>query len=114
MESVIKSLMSASTTTNDTPIKRRRVDSDDVSLDQCTRHPNLYMEDGNIVLVCEYTLFKVYRGLLSRNSEVFCDMFALSSHQPTDAEQWDGSPIVRLHDLAEDFGNFLTVLLDAE
>lgn len=36
-----------------------------------------WFEDGNIVLRVEDTLFRVHRGMLSRHSTVFSDMFAL-------------------------------------
>lgn len=94
------------------PAKRART-GEDIPLDECTRHANLYLEDGNVVLRCDNVLFKIYRGLLSRNSEIFRDMFSLSIHQPVDAEQYEGSPMICLHDSAADFESFMLALLDS-
>jgi len=77
------------------------------------RHPVLYYEDGNIILATSTTLFKVYRGILSRNSLVFQDMFSLP--QPDSNEglgRFDDVDVVHLHDDPESLAYFLSALID--
>lgn len=75
------------------------------------RHPELYFADGSVVLVCiprprpdlptpQPTAFKVFRSLLAANSEVFSDVLSLD--QPPCEEKYDGCPVIRLPDDAED------------
>ena len=68
-----------------------------------------WMEDGNMVLVCGNTAFRVYRGLLASQSTVFADMLASSS--PAAGETYEGCPVVRLSDAPEDMRHFLRILL---
>ena len=65
------------------------------------------MPDGTMVLLSSDTLFRIYPGLLSKQSEVFRGMASLSEHQPADAETYDGCPLVRLTDDAQDLAYFL-------
>lgn len=67
-----------------------------------------WFEDGNVVLVAEATAFRVYRGVLMKASEVFCDMFTVP--QPPDAERWDDCPVVHLSDTAADVQHILSIL----
>jgi hypothetical protein len=96
------------------------------------RHPDLWFEDGSVVLCAEGTLFRVHMSLLSRHSVCFRDMFAIPQPSrnpgittqcvqtklgPADARddhlrEYDGCPVVHLHDIAEDVGNLLTALYD--
>lgn len=96
------------------PLKRARLDTDETGLNHCTHHPTFFLPDGNVVLVCEAILFRTYKGLLSRHSEIFWDMFSLSSHQPADAEVYDGCPVVRLQDTAQDFTYLMSAMLDTQ
>ena len=64
-------------------------------------------EDGNLAVVAGTTAFRVHRGVLSRKSALFKDLLSLP--QPDSEEQWQGLPVVRLLDSAED----ITMLLDA-
>lgn len=41
-----------------------------------TKHPNLWFEDGNVILVAETTGFCVYQGMLTKHSEVFRERLA--------------------------------------
>ena len=77
------------------------------------RHPELYVLDGNIVLLCENTLFRISGGMLALNSEVFKDMMSLASNQPIGAETYDGCPYIRLTDRAKDLEVFLKALFIA-
>lgn len=109
-------MMSSSQPTN--PNKRTRVEDLD-ALDRPSeasnwiRHPELYMPDGNIVLLCENTLFRVYGGVLAINSEVFKGMLSLGGYQPADAENYDSCPLIRLLDRSKDMERLLNALLIA-
>lgn len=81
-----------------------------MALNGVTKHPNLWFDDGNVVLIAESTGFCVYRGVLARQSEVFQDTFQMPL--PTafgDVEM--NIPIVYLHDdSAEEIAIMLRVL----
>ncbi|KAI0060251.1 hypothetical protein BV25DRAFT_1807603 [Artomyces pyxidatus] len=85
---------------------------------QLTRHPDLWFSDGSVVLHAEDTLFRVHMSQLSRRSVIFHDMFSLP--QPDACapraiiadETYDGCPLVRLHDSADDVASLLTALYD--
>ena len=57
---------------------------------------DIFLEDGDLVLICQDTAFCVYRTTLVVHSEVFRDMFAMP--QPPDAELFEGLPLVHLTD----------------
>lgn len=79
------------------------------------RHPELYILGGDIVLVCEHTVFRIWRGILAVNSEVFQDMFALGvGNQPLNYEKYDGVPLVRLYDTPRDMEVLLRLLFIAK
>ena len=100
------------------PLKRPRLSvSDDASTSDANeshpgriqRHPEFWLDDGNVILVAGDTAFRVYRGLLESQSTVFQDMFASSSAIPD--ESYRDCPIVHLTDDPEDLRDFLRVLL---
>jgi BTB/POZ domain len=77
------------------------------------KRKSLYLEDGNIVLSASqndggYSLFRVHKSILAKNSPVFSDMFTLST--PDSADIYDGVPIVQLHDDPKDLEQFLEFL----
>lgn len=62
--------------------KRARTESMDESLNEvasCTQDPDFFLEDGNVILLAESTLFCIHKGMLSMHSQVFEDMFRVSS-----------------------------------
>jgi hypothetical protein len=67
-----------------------------------------WFEDGNIILETEQTQFRVYRGILSRYSVVFKDMFDLSG--PDGEGDVEGCPVVHLSDNAEELQHVLNAL----
>lgn len=79
-----------------------------------------WFEDGNIILSVEdddgYVLkaFKVHRGVLARQSEVFDDMFGIP--QPTTTldpmDQIDGFPAIRMHDRPNELSYLIKALYD--
>ncbi|KIP01105.1 hypothetical protein PHLGIDRAFT_17445, partial [Phlebiopsis gigantea 11061_1 CR5-6] len=42
------------------------------------QHPQLWFEDGNVLVISRNVWFKLHRGILSRFSSVFRDMFQLA------------------------------------
>ena len=73
------------------------------------RHADFWLDDGNLILLAGDTAFRVYKGLLTKNSAVFADMFATGSADAT--ETFDGCPVVRLPDHPVDLGDFLQYLM---
>jgi hypothetical protein len=82
------------------------------------RHSTAYFPDGDIVLCARrksfdtLCMFRVDRVYLTRNSSVFRDMLSVSSppgHGDT-PEMYDGVPVIRLPDDADDLGNVLGLL----
>ena len=108
----------ASTTSN--PLKRARTEitcdptgpsgSPNASITNSSRHPDLWFDDGSIVLHVETTLFRVHRSTLSMHSEVFADMFRIP--QPPDQDIIEGCSVVHLPDSASDFIYLLKALYD--
>ena len=108
------------------PAKRTRLSDDDPSLSQdhplnsssttssssslqLERHLEIWFGDGNIVLVARSTAFRIYRGLLASQSDVFSDMFASATSSPN--QTFDGCPIVHLSDSPSELVHLLRVLL---
>ncbi|KAK7036027.1 BTB domain-containing protein, partial [Favolaschia claudopus] len=84
------------------------VDDDDAPPDL----PEVWFEDGNIVIRAENTQFRVYRGVLAAKSPVFQDMFSI--FQPIDSETVDGCPLIRLPDVATaEVAVFLKAIFDS-
>ena len=93
--------------TGQSPSKERvRVSHNGAMLDQ---HEEFWFIDGNLILVARDTAFRVYRGLLTVQSQVFDDMFASASSSTH--ELFDGCPVVHLSDTPEDLAHLLHVLL---
>ncbi|KAI0737377.1 hypothetical protein C8Q80DRAFT_1295239 [Daedaleopsis nitida] len=72
------------------------------------RDHEIWLEDGNVILIANDVAFKVYQGILSRHSEVFRDLFTLPS--PSEGDMLYGVPAVRVHDSPEDIRPLLLVL----
>ncbi|KAI0742362.1 hypothetical protein C8Q80DRAFT_1108543 [Daedaleopsis nitida] len=73
------------------------------------RDNELWLDDGNIVLVAGGVGFRVYKGLLAAQSPVLCDMFGAGSLRAD--EQYDNVPVVPLFDSPIDLRHLLRVLL---
>lgn len=78
---------------------------------RCTE-PSCWFEDGNVVLQAQSSIFKVYKGLLSQESEVFKSMFALPQSSTGPSELYDGCPLVVLQDSAADVRVFIQAIFD--
>lgn len=73
-------------------------------------HPDLWFNDGSIVLKVQTTLFKVHRSTLASHSTVFADMLGIP--QPAQLEMMEGCPVVGLPDDAEDMARLLKAIYD--
>ena len=62
------------------------------------RCAELWFPDGSIIMRAEDTLFKVYKGTLMQQSELFHDLLTLP--QPVDDETIDGCPVVWLEGMS--------------
>lgn len=75
------------------------------------RSEEVWLEDGNVVLVAEGVAFKVYRGILARSSPVFSQMFTFPQ-PPVEPETMEGSPVVHMSDSAAHLRYFLVAMYD--
>lgn len=75
------------------------------------RDEDFWLSDGNIVLVVQTRAFRVHKSVLSRSSDVFRDVFALS--QPSNFEQFEGYPMISLSDQAVEVRHLLHALYDS-
>jgi hypothetical protein len=66
-----------------------------------------------IVIRAENKIFHVFGGILAARSIVFRDMLAFPQPPNGDIEQIDGSPVLRLHDSADDVEVFLRAIYDS-
>jgi hypothetical protein len=102
------------------PLKRARIDVDielagtsrniDALTSNSTRHPDLWFDDGSVILNVGTTLFRVHRSTLSTHSTVFADMFHVP--QPPNQDAIEGCPVVHVPDSAKDFTCLLKALYD--
>lgn len=75
-----------------------------------TNHPDLYFEDGNVILRCERTLFCVHRSLISKHSEIFRDLFGSETKKPQ--EFFRGCLFIPLDDDVNDMETLLNTIYD--
>jgi len=68
----------------------------------------VWFSDGNLVLEAENTRFRIYQGVLVKNSPIFADMMSIP--QPEKPEQHEGVTLVCLPDSAEELLYFLMAL----
>ncbi|TFY78287.1 hypothetical protein EWM64_g5725 [Hericium alpestre] len=70
----------------------------------------LWFEDGNIIIVCQTTGFRVHRGILAYNSTVFKDMLIVGDANLDCNETFEGCVVARLPDEAHDMHSLLKAL----
>lgn len=64
--------------------KRARTDEFDaqpetMAIASCQTDSVFFLDDGNIILLADSTLFLIHKSVLSMHSEIFRDMFSISS-----------------------------------
>lgn len=97
---------------DDSDYPRKRARLDDADYTTFTKHAEYYFQDWTICLAVERTIFRVYRGVLTRHSTVFEDMFSLSGSPSTSDEMFEGAPVILLTGAVRDFEIFLKLLYD--
>nr|VWP01111.1 Uncharacterized protein [Ganoderma boninense] len=104
------------------PLKRTRHSTDDhadsqgpslasfsVPSPNLKRHPEIWYDNGNLVLVARETAFRIYRGLITGQSTVFSDLFISSTSCAE--ETFEGCPVIHVSDSPQDLAHLLRVLL---
>lgn len=78
-----------------------------------TRCAKLWFDDGTVILRAQNTVFRVYKGILARESSVFRDMFSLPQPEKDQGVCADsGCPVVEVQDDAEEMELFLSVIFN--
>jgi MIF4G domain len=75
-----------------------------------SQHNKFYFEDGNLLIVCEGTVFRVHTTVLSLNSPIIREK--LSPRNIALAGRVRGSPCLYFPDSAHEFATLLNVLYD--
>ncbi|THH12204.1 hypothetical protein EW146_g7781 [Bondarzewia mesenterica] len=81
------------------------------------RRGDPWFDDGNVILLTQTedssddVAFKVHRGVLSRQSEIFRTMFEIPQ-LPSDVDILDDCPLVRMYDLPNELSCLITALYD--
>ncbi|KAH9932285.1 uncharacterized protein B0H18DRAFT_987417 [Fomitopsis serialis] len=83
---------------------------------ECEQKPPLrddefWFKDGTIVLIAGNVAFRVYEGLLARDSSVLRDLFAGLQRVLPNVEMIDGCPVARLSDRSEELRSLLRAIL---
>lgn len=86
--------------------------SGDETAPTLTRSTRIWFEDGNVVLRAQNTVFRVYKGILSRDSSVFRYMFSLPNLENAETYDVSGCPLVVVQDDAADMELYLTLIFD--
>jgi hypothetical protein len=73
------------------------------------RSPDVWFDDGTIILEAESTQFKVFKGILAANSTVFNDMLVVGSNTDNN-EMVENCPVVHVYDTALDLKHFLKAI----
>ena len=77
-----------------------------------TRKGSIWFFDGNIVIDASSTLFRVHRGVLAKNSDVFRDLFLVPQPTTVPSGEIEGCAVVQMHDSAEDWTYVLNAMYD--
>ncbi|KAG8989238.1 hypothetical protein FRB94_008058 [Tulasnella sp. JGI-2019a] len=69
-----------------------------------TKDTEYYFPDGTLCIAAEQTMFRVHQGVIARQSEVFRDMFGVTSSAGDGGggEIFEGAPVIKLDDRADD------------
>ncbi|KAL0572671.1 hypothetical protein V5O48_009295 [Marasmius crinis-equi] len=84
--------------------------SEEGSTGSVQKSSDIWFDDGNLIIASEHVYFRVYKGIITHNSPVFADMVQLP--QPRNVEEFEGCPVVRVHDTPTEIMHFLKALHD--
>ena len=74
-------------------------------------HRTLYFDDGNVILSCGSTIFRVHRSLLSKHSSVFRERFQ-PPQEDVKPKLLHGLPLIILDDTSEEMEALLNTIYD--
>ncbi|THV06653.1 hypothetical protein K435DRAFT_644623 [Dendrothele bispora CBS 962.96] len=75
------------------------------------RHPRFYFQDGNVVFLVEYTVYRIHRYFFQRDSSIFEAMFSLPVPAGERPEGESEDNPIYLHGIAtQDFDRMLSIL----
>lgn len=77
-------------------------------LSKLSPHERFYLPDGNLLIICEETVFRVHTGLLTLNSRILREK--LAPLKLIEAEQYEGCPCIYLPDKSHEFYVLLMVI----
>ena len=80
------------------------------SLESITPDPTIWFEDGNVVVIAQTTGFRVHKSLLSRQSDVFRDMFDMPSPPADEPQSAYDCSMARVHDTSYDMRELLKII----
>ena len=102
--SELNTYLSDMDTSSHIPSKRPRLEANNEETERgITRCEELWYTDGSIVIEAEDTQFRVYKGILSSQSETFRDMFSIPQPPSAQHELVEGCPVVKVGDTAKDW-----------
>ena len=78
------------------------------------RSDEIWFDDGNVVVQAEQMVFKVYKGILCRESTLFEGMLALPIPFGDQSDYFDNCPLIKMSDRAEEIALFLSVMFNYE
>lgn len=107
---VLPRLMETSSTIPTEPIRDEASDQDSAPPD--IARSKIWFDDGNIVIQAENTQFRVYKGVLALQSDIFRDMFSVPQPSSDEGGLVEGCPVVIVHDTALDWTFVLEALLE--
>ncbi|KAH9829559.1 uncharacterized protein C8Q71DRAFT_400750 [Rhodofomes roseus] len=78
-----------------------------------SRDERFWYEDGNVIIIAQGVGFRVFKGLLAADSEVFRDMLSLAKPAPDLSREsgLDDCPVVHVTDTAAEVRSLLAILL---
>lgn len=82
--------------------------------DLTRKSSEFWFNDGNVVLQTKTTQYRIHSSLLSIQSSVFEDMFAIPQPEQSAQPLLEGCPVVLVTDSAEDWDALLGLLYNTE
>jgi BTB/POZ domain len=88
--------------------KERKRPRTEIDTEALVNHPSLYFDDGNVILKCGKTLFRVHRSLLSKHSPVFAELLDTNRNKKT----LRGCMLLKVEDDQDDIEAILRIIYD--
>ncbi|EJC97882.1 uncharacterized protein FOMMEDRAFT_143417 [Fomitiporia mediterranea MF3/22] len=84
-----------------------------MSMTEMPQQGEPWFDDGNLILQADGNVcFKIHRGVLARQSEIFKDMLALPQPSPLTSNDVEKVETVRMYDLPVELSNLLMAIYD--